>query len=577
MVNKKIIFLLSSLLVLDNCIYAGEGEKPAKKQKTSDNSESENSGDESDSDSSPTEHDWDSSPSMRLWESLIEGDRDSFPAFCRRLTNRGATDPRGVADPNFRITPIDLDCFPESYEDTSMISYALLCDMPLCVLRALIEGGADLYDFINDEQLVRSFIQVAGGKADEDAVWILKKLLANGLQVEDDFMAIFLGYRPDMYYDEPEARREFVGILLENNPLCANESTLNAQLTECVQPGARVEGRHNEDEFSDECFESDCAILDMTRRAGNLSLDCLSPDAERWSLEAINISNEDKDQGYASSDLTAVLRRSPRAPAKCSSFITVLAARLFRGNQNDGVCKPNKVVLDSSEIIKQFKSASEICRHANPDLGLLNRALSPKFFPSALFSNNLKLCMTGECDRLSNLVCLSSNVSVEMINDEMQLVSRSPHKRSDAMRGFIQALMAGKTEIAYNCMPVPEDLDHGFNPDKARELLELQCMNPQLSPTSAARLLFAFGRCFNLKQPRLDYRAIDGIAVANHDRLLLSAQGGSSAAPHFGIGGSSFAQAGGGAAVSSVSPKAVLLLKDNPEKLDKKNKQDHPK
>ena len=566
MVNKKIIFLLSSLLVLDNCIYAGEGEKPAKKQKTSDNSESENSGDESDSDSSPTEHDWDSSPSMRLWESLIEGDRDSFPAFCSRLTSSGA------ADPNFMITPIDLDN-PESYEDTSMISYALLCDMPLRVLRALIEGGADLYDFINDEQLVRSFMQVAGGKTDEDAVWILKKLLENGLQVEDDFMAIFLGYRPDMYYDEPEARREFVGILLENNPLCANESTLNAQLTECVQPGARIEGRGDQDVFSAEHFDADCAILDMTRRAGNLSLDCLSPDAERWSLEAINLSNEDKDQGYASS-LTTVLRRSPRAPAKCSSFITVLAARLFRGNQNDGVCKPNKIVFDSSEIIKQFKSASEICRHANPDLGLLNRALSSKFFPSALFSNNLKRCMTGECDRLSNLVCLSSNVSVEMINDEMQLVSRSPHKRSDAMRGFIQALMAGKTEIAYNCMPVPEDLDHGFNPDKARELLELQCINPQLSPTSAARFLLALGRCSNLKQPSLDYRAINGVAFANHDRLLLSAQGGSSAAPHFGIGGSSFAQAGGGAAVSSVSPKAVLLLKDNPEKLDKKNKQD---
>ena len=550
MANKKIILLLSSLLVLDNCIYAGEGEKPAKKQKTLDSSESENSGDASDSDLSLTEHDWDSSPSMILWSNLIEGDWDGFTARCRFLITRGA-------NPNFEITPIDLDN-PEPYEDTSMISYALYCDMPLRVLRALIEGGADLDSLINDEQLVRSFMQVAGGKTDEDAVWILEKLLENGLDVEDNSMSIFLGYRPDMYYDEPEARKKFVGILLENNPLCANESTLNAQLRECVQPGARVEGRDDQDVFSAEHFDADCAILDMTRRAENLSLDCLSPDAERWSLEAVKLSNEDKNQGDESSDLTAVLRRSPRAPAQCSSFITVLAARLFRGNQNNGV-------FDSSaRIINQFRSASEICRHVNPNLVLLNRALSP-----LLFTNKLNYPIMRKYNSLSNLVCLSSNVSVEMIKDEMQLVSSSPHKRSDAMRGFIQALMAGKTEAAYNCMPEPEALDHDFNIDNARKLLELQCMNPQLSPPSAARILFAFGRCFNLEKVRSDSRAIGRAAVANHDRLLLSAQGGSSAATHFGISGSSFAQAGGGAAVSSVSPKAVLRLKNNPEKLDK--------
>jgi hypothetical protein len=119
-------------------------------------------------------------------------------------------------------------------------------------------------------------------------------------------------------------------------------------------------------------------------------------------------------------------------------------------------------------------------------------------------------------------------------------------------------------------MPEPEVLGHGFNLDNSIELLQLQCLNPQLSPTEAARLLFAFGRWFNLEKARSDSRAIGRAAVANSDRLLLSVQGGSSAAPHFGIGGSSFAQAGGGAAASSISSKAVLLLNDNPEKLGKK-------
>jgi len=361
--------------------------------------------------------------------------------------------------------------------------------------------------------------------------------------------------------------------LLKTNPLCANESTLNEQLTELVRPGIRKDGYSiNDDdeawdgcEFSSKCFMPDLGILDETKRAGNLSLDCLLPDAEVWSSEAIKLRNEDKNQSDKSSNLTSELIRSKMAPFPCSALITVLAARLFGCNSNNGVCKSNKVVFDSSEIIKRFRNASKTCRDTNPNLALLNRALSPLLFPK-----KLNYPMMRECNRLSDLVYLSSDFSFKTIAGEMQLVSRSPHKRSDAMRRFIQEIMAGKTEAAYNCMPEPEVLGHGFNLDNSIELLQLQCLKPQLSPTEAARLLFVFGRWFNLEKARSDSRAIGRSAVANHDRLLLPAQGGSSAVHRFGIGGSSFAQAGGGAAVSSVSPKAVLLLKDNPEKLGKK-------
>jgi hypothetical protein len=564
MVNKKIIFLLSSLLVLDSCIYAGEGDKgnnenPAKKQNTSD---------------SPNESD-EQKYSEYLWEWLInvEDSSSSFPEACHRLIKKGA-------NPNFMITDkgIELAQLECCAGNISMLSYALFSTQPLCVLRALIEGGADLDEFRTNNLLVRDFIEVAGGKTDEHAVWVLKKLLSIGIIVEDDFLSIFFRDRPDLYDDKPEARREFVDILLKANPLCANALALNAQLTEWVHPGERKEGysRHDEDNFCYDHLEADCAALDMTRRAGNLSLDCLSADAEKWSLEAVKnyVEFSAKDENE---DLTSELRRPNRAPFPCSALITVLAARLFGCNSNNGFCKSNKVVFGSSEIIERFRNASKTCRYTNPNLALLNESLSPLLFPNEYKLNLQKLLklqklnypMMCEYNRLSDLVYLSSDFSFKTIAGEMQLVSRSPHKISDAMRRFIQEIMAGKTEAAYNCMPEPEVLGHGFNLDNSIELLQLQCMNPQLSPTKAARLLFAFGRWFNLEKARSDSRAIGRSAVANHDRLLLPAQVGSSAAHHFGIGGSSFAQAGGGAAASSVSPKAVLRLKNNPEKLDK--------
>ena len=87
MVNKKIIFLLSSLLVLDSCIYAGEGDKgnnenPAKKQNTSD---SPNESEEQEcSDLYESEED---KYSEYLWECLInvEDSSSRFPEACRRL------------------------------------------------------------------------------------------------------------------------------------------------------------------------------------------------------------------------------------------------------------------------------------------------------------------------------------------------------------------------------------------------------------------------------------------------------------------------------------------------------------
>ena len=48
MVNKKIIILLSSLLVLDNCIYASEGDKSDYKISKKRSRSSDSSGSDSD-------------------------------------------------------------------------------------------------------------------------------------------------------------------------------------------------------------------------------------------------------------------------------------------------------------------------------------------------------------------------------------------------------------------------------------------------------------------------------------------------------------------------------------------------
>ena len=563
MVNKKIIILLSSLLVLNNCIYASEGDKsddkilekrsrsldssdsvePAKKLKSLDDSGSEDlDPGSSESEVSEDEINWEETADMRLLSGIIE--RNSLAI---------STALKDGADPNFIYFPENPPVDPQGYEDIPMLEVALEWYCSFDILKALIEAGASLDVFKNHLQM-DSFLKQAGEKTTKDALFILNKILESGVQVRPSCLNHFLVHCPRIDSCS-ECRERFIDTLLRANPSCANQSSVNNMCSKKINTGLRCDYRSSRYCFSNACFDSDCKNLENTLTVGNLDLSCLSPHAEENALIAVRRSIKSGKQDS--------LKSCPKPPA----LFSLLFARLCHNPKHGSLGS-------SAKVIKQFEKSCcnasipySMARIERGDLYFLNSHKALMFLP-----DSLKRFASNEMLRLKWLFEASSRLSYEIVDGKMQLVVSgysSALKRSSFGMNCAALLLNKDFEKIYELML--QQGSAGSLNYKIDKLLLSQCSKCLESPDfSAIAYLLAHGRCLN--RSAVGAACGDGGRVAVASAVRLPAQVGGGAASHFGIGGRSFAQAGGGDANPS-SFKKNLFLEDAPEK-DKKSKEE---
>ena len=555
MVNKKIIILLSSLLVLDNCIYASEGDngndeklekrsrsldssdsvEPVKKLRSSDGSGSDSDGSNdldpgsSESEVSEDEIDWEGTADMRLLSGIINSD---LPEILAAL--------KDGANPNFIYFPANPPVDYQGYEDMPMLEAALEWYCSSDILKALIEAGASLDIFKNPYQM-NNFLRQAGGKTTKDTLFVLNKILESGVEVRPSFLNRFLLDCPSIESCS-ECRVEFTDTLLRANPLCASQSSVNRMCSKDMNPGLRQNSRASRYCFSNACFDSDCQSLERTLTVGNLDLSCLRPHAEENALVAVKRSIKSGKQGN--------LKSCPKSPA----LLSLLFAKLCHNSENGKLGS-------SAEVIKQFEDSCN--RHES-----LNCHKSLNILPTELM-----LPASNEMLRLKCLFYPSSRLSYEIVDHEMQL----------AVSGYSSALK--RSPFGMNCAALLVNKDF----EKIYELIRqkgsagsLNCKIDKLLLSQAhlpgfpaIAYLLAHGRWLNLLEEDSSVGGAacgDGGRVAVASAVRLPVQAGGGAASHFGIGGRSFAHAGGGAA-NPFSFKRSLFLEDAPEK-DKKSKKE---
>ena len=495
MVNKKIIILLSSLFVLDKCIYASEGDKSdykisKKRSRSSDSSGSDS--DESsylDSGSSESEVledeiDWEETPDMRLLSGIIERNSISILAALK-----------DGANPNFIYKPKNQPVDPQGYEYIPMLEVALTLNCSFDILRALIKDGASLDIFKNRLTPMDSFLRQAGEKTTEDALFVLNKILESGVQVRPSCMGSFL---IDCAGTEScnKDRERFISTLLIANPSCASQSSLNSMCSRRIRPGLRHDYRSHEDCFSIDAFDSDCRILANTLRSGGLNSRCFRPQAEQNALNALRLRIKIGEQDS--------LKSCPKTPA----LFSLLFARLCH-NPKGGE------LGSSAEVIKQFEDSC-------------NSHKSLKILPT-----DLRLPASRAMLRLKCLSEASSRMSCKIVAGEMQLaVSGDSSALKRSLFGMdCAALLVNKDfEKIYELM-LRQDLDSSSY-DKINKLLLLQCGKCLGSRGfSPIEYLVANGRCLNLLE---EDSSVGGaacgdssrVAVANSGRLPVQAVGG---------------------------------------------------
>jgi hypothetical protein len=566
MVNKKIIILFSSLLVLDNCIYASEGDKsddkilekrsrsldssdsvePAKKLKSLDDSGSEDLDlGSSESEVSEDEINWEETAEMRLLSGIIE--RNSLAI---------STALKDGANPNFIYFPKSPPVDPQGYEDRPMLEVALEWYCSSDILKNLIEAGASLDVFKNPWQM-NSFLRQAGEKTTEDALFILNKILESGVEVRPSCLNHFLLDCPRIDSCS-ECRGRFIDTLLRANPSCANQSSINNMCSKKINPGLRCDSSRYC--FSNACFDSDCKNLENTLTVGNLDLSCLSPHAEENALASVKRSIKSGKQDN--------LKSCPNPPA----LFSLLFARLCHNPKHGSLGSSAKVIKQFEKSCRDASMPYSMARIERGDLYFLNCHKALMFLP-----NSLKRFASNEMLRLKCLFEASSRLSYEIVDGKMQLVVSgysSALKRSSFGMNCTALLLNKDFEKIYKLML--QQGSAGSLNYKIDKLLLSQCIKCLESPDfSAIAYLLAHGRCLNLLENRSvgDAACGDGsrVAVASAGRLPVQAGGGD--ASHFGIGGRSFAQAVGGDA-NPFSFKRNLFLEDAPEKGKKSKEED---